>query len=61
MEKLFKKFQFTSGENDEFKLVDDPSLKEVKKAKMSLFRMLQKADPDSRTLIVYFFACHGIN
>ena len=33
MEKLFYKFEFTNGENDDFKLVNDPTLQEVQKAK----------------------------
>ena len=61
MEKLLYKFEFNSGENDNFKLVDDPTRKEVINAKNALLTMLRKSDPNSRTFIVYIFACHGIN
>ena len=59
MEKILKRFNFNSGKNDQFKLVNNPSHQDIQKAMRLLFVEL-KNNKDKPITIFYVFASHGV-
>ena len=60
IEESFKKYgDLYFGPDDMYKLVDDPSYKEINKLKRQLMKDLKKWAKE-KTLVVYILASHGI-
>ena len=60
IEEAFQKYgSLNFGQNNEYKLTDNPKEKDIKNLKTQLIEDLKKYR-DEKVFVVYIFACHGI-